>query len=277
MEDRERDLLEILRAGKSKKRLQKLFMNVGGGRTDKEAVELAIGRDPEWQHALLRVTQQIELVLTSKTVVEVLGLDYVDCIKFLIQGGLLPWMTRMLSMVLPQKSSSTKRTDLAEKWRLSFVHLVKSVYHLVKDSYIDCDLPHYALASGMVNHLTKFIDGTQQPLATVWAVSALSQLCSMYQDACEKVISSKCLPHLGHIIHRDAAQKVVVELRKEGGYKEQSEFFRSWLTYKYHLDPEAAAEMVRENLNDEERNHLYALHLARSTQRHATIVLTEVP
>ena len=71
MEDRERDLLEILRAGKSRKRLQKLFTNVGGGRTDKEAVELAIGRDPEWQHALLRVIQQIELVLTSKTVVEV--------------------------------------------------------------------------------------------------------------------------------------------------------------------------------------------------------------
>ena len=123
----------------------------------------------------------------------------------------------------------------------------------------------------------RLVSGTQQPLATVWAVSALSQLCSMYQDACEKVISSGCLPHLGHIIHRDSAQKVVVELRKEGYKEEQSEFFSSWLTYKYHLDPEAAAEMAHENFDDEERNHSYALHLARSTQRHATIVLTEVP
>ena len=71
MDGREVDLLEILRVGKSKKRLQKMFTNLGGGRTDKEAVELAIGRDPEWQMALLRVIQQIELVITSKTVAEV--------------------------------------------------------------------------------------------------------------------------------------------------------------------------------------------------------------
>ena len=66
----------------------------------------------------------------------------------------------MLSMILPKRNNSVgSALDVAEKWRISFVHLVKSVYHLVKDPYIDCDLPHYALATGMVNPLTKFIDG----------------------------------------------------------------------------------------------------------------------
>lgn len=92
MEDRERDLLEILRAGKSRKRLQKLFTSLGGGRTDKEAVELAIGRDPEWQSALLRVIQQIELVMTSKTVVEV------RCTFYLLEYESLSVLSRGVSV-----------------------------------------------------------------------------------------------------------------------------------------------------------------------------------
>ncbi|XP_062505524.1 uncharacterized protein LOC134182172 isoform X2 [Corticium candelabrum] len=276
MDGREVDLLEILRVGKSKKRLQKMFTNLGGGRTDKEAVELAIGRDPEWQMALLRVIQQIELVITSKTVAEVLGLDYADCVKFLLQGGLVPWMTRILGMALPMRNDAAG-SNVAARWRQSFVHLVKTVYHLVKDPCNEYNLQPYTLATGMVTPLMKFLDGTQQPLATVWAISALSQLCGMYQDACDKIVSSGCLSQLGRIIYRDSAQKVIVELYKEGYKQDQLDFFNVWLTYKHHLDPASATKMSQQNFTSSlEKHHYYALHLARTTQSHATIILTEV-
>lgn len=90
---------------------------------------------------------------------QVLGLDYADCVKFLLQGGLVPWMTRILGMALPMRNDAAG-SNVAARWRQSFVHLVKTVYHLVKDPCNEYNLQPYTLATGMVTPLMKFLDGT---------------------------------------------------------------------------------------------------------------------